>query len=145
MPASYQFRPTMSGQNSGSQQSRSYDFGDGNTKQTNGSMAEHSYSQPGTYNAVMTMNSANKSSDTVTCNTSVVVQDQTPVAPAATVQETPPAQQEAQPEVTSSKLPDTGPGEIAAFGFVWTFMGSLLFAYRGRMDSIIATIVSRLG
>lgn len=162
MPASYRFKPAMSGQTDGTKQ-YSYDFGDGNTKQTSGSMAEHTYSKPGTYNAEMTTPSNTKQGDTVSCNTSVVVKNEAPpVAPAATAQEpaapqqqaapvaaeteTPSQpQQESAPEVTSSKLPDTGPGEVAAFGFVWTFMGSILFAYRGKMDSIVATVVSRLG
>lgn len=65
---------------------------------------------------------------------------QTKVSDEATAPEEP-----AQAEQSAGKLPDTGPGDIAAIGFASTFMGSMLFAYRGRMDSILATIVSRLG
>lgn len=42
-------------------------------------------------------------------------------------------------------LPDTGPGDIAAVGFVWTFMGSVLYTYRGRMDGLVQAVVSKLG
>lgn len=43
----------------------------------------------------------------------------------------------------SGKLPDTGPGTIAAFSFGSTFMGSLLMAYRNRFTGLVDRIATR--
>jgi hypothetical protein len=42
----------------------------------------------------------------------------------------------------NGKLPDTGPGETAALSFGASMTAGLLFAYRRRYDSIVASIVS---
>lgn len=159
MPATYKFGPSMSGQQTGM---KSYDFGDGNATQTSGAMAEHTYTQPGIYAVSMKVAASDsKQAESVTCNTNITIVEQkevTPVAPVEPVEPTPPAQQEVTPVATtpveaapvqaapeSTKLPDTGPGDIAALGFVWTFIGGTLFAYRGKFDTIVATLVSKLG
>ena len=142
IPATYQFTPNVSGPNDGSA-TYSYDFGDGNTNQQTIPTSTHTYNQPGTYSAVLTVTSGNKKSDTVTCNTSVVVVENE--TPTVTQEESrPPAEPVAKAE-PAADLPDTGPGDIAAVGFVWTFMASVLFAYRGKMESIVQAVVSRLG
>lgn len=141
VPATYRFTPTLSG-NQTTNLTYNYDFGDGNTRQVNSSSVTHTYQQAGTYNVSLSITSGNmKDGSNVVCNTSVVV-NQTPV-----VEAPPPATPApAEPVVTEGKaLPDTGPGDYAAIGFIWTFMGSILYAYRGRYEDILQTIVSKLG
>lgn len=77
-------------------------------------------------------------------NTNVNTAVSTPAKPETTPVSSEPEEVIVKEEAPASgKLPDTGPGTIAAFSFGSTFMGSLLFAYRGRFSGIMDRIISR--
>lgn len=61
----------------------------------------------------------------------------------AAAKETPAPQHAPQTAPPSGKLPDTGPGTIAAFGFGSTFTASLIYVYRSRFSEILSKIIDR--
>lgn len=93
--------------------------------------------------ATPAVNITNTNTNTATATNNVTIPDATVVSSES--QPVPAKEETPKEEVPApGKLPDTGPGTVAAFGFGSTFMSSLLFAYRGRFSGILDRIVSRI-